>query len=105
MLYITLYENGREVCLGDFNKEEKEEMIDSILDLWSPTYNSNEQFVVTDDDYDGFCLMFLVGGNSHPIPDTWFDTCYQFGKDARYLVGDRLPIRVGRRNVWVRFSR
>ncbi len=104
ILSITLYENGHHACLGDFNKEEKEEIIDDILDLWSPTYSTQERFVVTDDDYDGFCLMFLVNGNSHPIPEAWFDTCYQFGQETRRLVGDRLPIRVGRRNVWVRFS-
>lgn len=103
MLYIALYENGREVCLEDFNTEEKQDIVDEILNLWSPTYSSTHEFVVAEDDFDGFCLMYLVDGNSRPIPETWFEVSYQFGKETRMLVGDRLPIKVGKRNVWVLF--
>ena len=112
-LYVDVFENGHETDIRDLPRSQLEALKDAIRELWSPTFNSTQEFKVFENqDGDMLHLVFYQNGIQSAIPEDWVDREIAFGapgvnEQILKLVGDRLPIRMpgfGWGRIEVQFS-
>ena len=112
-LYVDVFENGFERNIRDLSPEQLEALKDAIQDLWSPTFNSTQEFKVFENqEGDMLHVVFYQNGIQSAIPDDWVDREVAFGAPGLNerilkLIGDRLPIRMpgfGWGRIEVQFS-
>ena len=112
-LYVDVFYNGFETDIRDLPKPQLEALKDAIRELWSPTFNSTQEFKVFENqEGDLLHLVFYEKGIQSAIPDDWIDREVAFGapgvnEQILKLVGDRLPIRMpgfGWDRIEVQFS-
>jgi len=112
-LYVDVFENGYETDIRDLPPQQLEALKDAVRELWSPTFNSTQEFkVFENEDGDMLHVVFYVNGVQTAIPEDWVDREIAFGapgvnEHILKLVGDRLPIRMpgfGWGRIEVQFS-
>lgn len=94
-LHITVFENGVPFDPSGYSGQELAALIDTIEQLWSPTYHSTRFFEVQQDDEDDSLWLVYRDIKDNvllPIPDEWMTKKGSFGRKELSYVGDRLPI-------------
>ncbi len=112
-LYVDVFENGFERDIRDLPHDQLEALKDAIRELWSPTFNSTQEFKVFENqEGDMLHVVFYQNGIQSAIPEDWVDREIAFGapgvnEHILKLIGDRLPIRMpgfGWGRIEVQFS-
>jgi hypothetical protein len=93
--YIRFFEQGVEVDWFRFDYMTLDYLVENVLEMCGPTYNS-KTFFDTYDDGDDLCLAYYMCDKPSPIPKELTTKYIEFGwgkdrKDLK-LIGDRIPI-------------
>jgi hypothetical protein len=97
ILRISIYENGELYDWENYSGQELSSLVDTIQELWKPTYMSTLFFDVRDD-VNGHPMLGCVNGDDENavFPEEWLSKTltYGYGKTAKTyrLVGDKIPI-------------
>lgn len=94
-LHITVFENGVPFDPSGYSGQELAALIETIEQLWSPTYHSTRFFEVEqNDEDDSLWLVYreIKANHDLPIPEEWLKKTCRFGTKELAYVGDRIPI-------------
>lgn len=93
--YIRFFEQGVEVDWYRLDYDTLDYLLENVVDMCGPTYQSNGYFD-TYEDGDDMCLAYYLSDRPSPIPKdlTLKHIEFGWGKDKKdlKLIGDRIPV-------------